>query len=360
MADISNISLFGEIYNIKDSIGRSECQKAINNLNNLSTKKFVFVGDSYAEGYSSDGTVNSWVQIFTSLCGITNFTTYAEGGYGFSTSPSFTSLISNAQVDNDVDFLLVGGGYNDKNYNTTPEAIDLFCQTAKIKYPKATIYIAFFGWSVVSPENQRALITTLNNYKKGSAGKLNVFFLSGVENVIFNSNNYSSDGYHPNQAGQNSIAYAIYQSFCRGYYLPEAIENYEIPNSNSSATNNSISQLMIKTYNGSVKVGWQHSMINFDQPKTVICTGSNFIDIVSVNRAALLTVNTFGMECSIPIIYHDTSGLYYSIPTIISFDNGKIRFAPAAVTSINKNYLTLNCDRLELPSYTYTTSIFGS
>ena len=360
MADVSNISLFGTTYNIKDEIGRENCQNAINNLDNLSTKKFVFVGDSYAQGYTPDGNVNSWIDVFTSLAEITDFTEYTQGGTGFATSTSFTSLISSVAVDPDVDYVIVGGGYNDNGYSTVPDAIKLFYNTARIKFPNAIIYVGFFGWSLVNAEVQRNLITTCNHYKQGCEGALNLFYLGGVEDVVFNNQNYASDGYHPNQQGQTTIGNAVYMAFCRGYYDSGVIENYNIPNSNGSSSNASVQQLMTKLYHGIANIAWQHCYINFDAPQAFNGTGNDKITVTTIPRSCLLTAGTFGVQCVLPVIYHSTTGLFYAVPTIVFLDAGKLMFSPCAVTDEHGSYLTFQCDALQLPPLNFSFNIWGS
>lgn len=367
MADISNISLFGQIYQIKDKIGRENCQNAINNLDveinnldNLSTKKFVFVGDSYAQGYTPDGNVNSWIDVFTELANITNFTKYAQGGTGFATSPSFTSLISPVAVDPAVDYVIVGGGYNDNGHSTVPDAIKLFYNTAKAKYPNAKIYVGFFGWTLVDYNIQRHLISRCRDYKQGCEGAVDLFYLYGVENVIFNNNNYASDGYHPNQNGQNIIAYAIYQAFCRGSYTGGVISNYDIPNSNTIVTNAPMRQLTTKVYNGVAQIAWNQSNFTYNTPQTIKCTGNDRLTAATITRSALLTVDTFGIQCAIPVIYLTTDSKFYCLPTYIYIDYGTISLAPMAVNSDFSDYLQFQCKAVQIPPYSFSFNIWGS
>lgn len=371
MADISNISLFGTNYKIKDEVGRTACKEAINNLkaacqeafnnlDNLSSKKFVFVGDSYAQGYTPDGNVNSWIDVFTTLANITNYTEYSQGGTGFATTPSFTSLISSVAVDPEVDYIIVGGGYNDNGFTTVPDAIKLFYDTARIKYPNAKIYVGFFGWTLVNHNIQRNLIFRCSDYKQGCEGVLNLFYLYGVENVIFNNNNYSSDGYHPNQNGQNIIAHAIYQAFCRGSYAGGVIANYDIPNTNPVVTNAPIQQLTTKTYNGVAQMAWQQSNFSFNTPQSIRCTGVDRLTAATIPRSALLTTATFGFVCSLPVIYLSTESKFYCLPTYIFIDYGTISLVPVAVNAEFSDYLQFQCTAIQLAAFSFSFNIWGS
>ena len=78
MADISKIQLDNAVYNIKDETARNDLANyetsndaEIANLKLPRTffrnKKYILIGDSYGDGYTPDGNVTSWQEMFKSF-----------------------------------------------------------------------------------------------------------------------------------------------------------------------------------------------------------------------------------------------------------------------------------------------------
>ena len=90
-------------------------------LNLLDQKKYIFIGDSYCEGWTPDGNVESWAVNLKRKLGLTdaNCKIAYHGGYGFaSVSQSFSSILKNSlTADSDVTDIVVCGGYNDLSGN---------------------------------------------------------------------------------------------------------------------------------------------------------------------------------------------------------------------------------------------------
>ena len=70
MADISKIRLENETYDIKDATARNDISSINTILNRKLNKKYLLVGDSYGEGYSADGYVESWCTKFKNYLGL--------------------------------------------------------------------------------------------------------------------------------------------------------------------------------------------------------------------------------------------------------------------------------------------------
>lgn len=231
MADISKIKLDNAVYNIKDETAR-------NNLANYKTsndaeianlklphpffanKKFILIGDSYADGYTPDGNVTSWQSQFISITGLTNTITKHLGGIGFVNlvqNKNFQTLLEEVTNDNNVTDIVVLGGYNDTPYNANQiyNAINSFIIKANEKFPNANIHIGFVGWSNDSTKIY-PLSITCQRYRE-SCGYYMASYLNNIEySLHYYFVDFSSDGIHPNLTGQTKISRNLIQALMTG------------------------------------------------------------------------------------------------------------------------------------------------
>lgn len=182
------------------------------------SRNVVFIGDSYAEGYTPDGYVKGWPEVVKENLELNYTTIKYRGGTGFHkglANGTFTDLLNQVPSSNSVTDVVVAGGYNDR-FATAEQnlsGIKEFCDTAKLKFPNATIYIGMIGWTTV--ENQQQMLRdTISVYKAGASSN-GAIYMSEAEDSIHNSKYFSSDNIHPNQEGENEIAKNV------GYYLPD-------------------------------------------------------------------------------------------------------------------------------------------
>ena len=195
MPDISKIQLESAVYNIKDETARNNLQtfqtstnQEIANLkipkNYFANKKFLLIGDSYAEGYTPDGNVTSWQEFFINLTGLTNTIRKYQGGSGFvniSSNKTFQTLLEEVTNDTTITDIVVLGGYNDTAYSEIQinNAFKSFQLKANEKFPNANIYIGAIGWS-----NDGSQIYTLNQLirkYKTYAPICNMGYLKNIE-----------------------------------------------------------------------------------------------------------------------------------------------------------------------------------
>ena len=195
--------------------------------------RYVIIGDSYGLGYNPedpDSPFTAWPTIAKNLLGVADGNWYVscEGGAGFSnpgnhTGKTFSGLLQSVVADSPetITKIIVVGGYNDKGYkrNTLTDAIDLFCQRAKTKFPKASVYIGFVGRNV---SENKSMSTVNGLYTAGAIYKTqkSAFYLTGVELAARRISFFASDGFHPNGEGQKAIGYAVAQAIRSGAYSP--------------------------------------------------------------------------------------------------------------------------------------------
>lgn len=195
--------------------------------------RYVIIGDSYGIGYNPDdpnSPFTAWPTIAKNLLGVADGNWYVscEGGAGFSnpgnhTGKTFSGLLQSvvAESPETITKIIVVGGYNDKGYNsnTLTNAIDLFCQGAKTKFPKASVYVGFVGRSV---SESKSMSTVNGLYTAGTIYKTqkSAFYLTGVELAARRISFFANDGFHPNGEGQKAIGYAVAQAVKTGAYSP--------------------------------------------------------------------------------------------------------------------------------------------
>ncbi len=106
MGDFDKINILGTVVNVKDSTARNLINTTNNNLDELSKKvtklhhkSYIFIGDSYTQGYSPDGNIsNTFVNQIISNLQIVDFKIYANGGASFANSNNnFLTLLKNSQ-----------------------------------------------------------------------------------------------------------------------------------------------------------------------------------------------------------------------------------------------------------------------
>ena len=193
-------------------------QNDINELKGLN-KKLVMIGDSYAAGYTPDGSIPSWCNYLCNYLGLT----YSEqiqtalGGTGFATDTNnFNTMASALSADNDVTDVIVAGGYNDisKTRENIITGITNTVTTLKSKFPNAKIHIGFIGCSSI--DEGKYFKNAWLSYVEGSS--LNkVHYLTNIEIAMHDLDTLSSDNLHPNAHGQENVGKYIAQAITYGY-----------------------------------------------------------------------------------------------------------------------------------------------
>lgn len=229
----------GNVYLCKDSEGRqkiedirTETDNKLEAFRKSLLDRYVIIGDSYLEGYTPDGHVESfgiklqkmmnksdedWVMAYKGGVGFINkvdnndFSTLTQEAYNKCTSPETISHV------------IYAGGYNDSN--NTSEAIQKAVKACYDKmhslFPNAVMYLAdiacnFKNESVLWHLHDNVLHAF--NYAGGS--NLKITSLGYIGNCLHERNMMASDGYHPTDWGQAVIALALSYKLRGGEYQP--------------------------------------------------------------------------------------------------------------------------------------------
>lgn len=198
------------------------------NLEDRSKRKLIFIGDSYGDGYTPDGSYTGWCdrlknKLVNCHFSADNIYINHKGGASFSNpSNNYLTLLKGVQVSNKkmVTDVLIGGGYNELAYgdqaSTVKSNIDTLISYVQSTYPNAIVHFAPFGVAFKNRNNQFALRYKLMPAYTAKACYKNQPFVvvPGAENILSFENMMSSDGIHPNEWGLEYIA-----EYLKGYIL---------------------------------------------------------------------------------------------------------------------------------------------
>lgn len=194
-------------------------------------KRYIIVGDSYALGYTPEGIITSFADIFKERLGLSDENCYLikQGGAGFgkvnNVGYNFATALDSLNgviFPETITDIYVVGGYNDL------QALDLidggmaeFKRIANSKYPNAKIYIGFVGRNCDTNNNSSILLATAR-FKWS-----NQSYFSQIPNICYvlrEIGYFSSDYYHPGALGQEMLARALI-NFAKCGSVTEPLEN---------------------------------------------------------------------------------------------------------------------------------------
>ncbi len=201
--------------------------QTLTDKNQLSKKKYVLVGDSYAASYDTLGC--SWLRDFVNNYDIpaANYYDATYSGTGFTTTRTFKNNIENIinTISNtdDITDIVVLGGINDVLYGTLSNlgsAINDFCTYCKTNFANASIHLGFVGNIINSnTEGMFNAINTFIDYSKTNG----IHYLHNIEFVLRNKRYMNLThlvgglAFHPNQYGTTMIAGHLAECLLSGY-----------------------------------------------------------------------------------------------------------------------------------------------
>lgn len=364
MADISKIQLGSDVYDIKDEQARNDISDINNDISEINnkinkTKKYIFMGDSYGDGYTPDGNVTSWITLLVNKLGLqsSDYISTHQGGYGFaySSANNFITLLNNLSNDDEVTDMYVCAGYNDLNATESDILIGIqnFNTLFKQKFPNAKLHIGFIGWSKTG-ESIRKLAKTFYYYKK-SCDSLQIDFLDGCEYALHNYFKYfSSDGIHPNLAGQTSIANALYDCITKGKAnIVEREGLYFNVDDGSVSNSNTLMVLENGHISAFINGGSQNAItVSFTNAKTQ--SGNVPLEIATLTNSLLVGTDyndiVFqGVSC----VIFDGSNYSKGVLDFI-IKNGKLYVVNSGASG--NNYQAITIKALQIPAMHLTVS----
>ena len=300
----------------------------------LSHKKFLFVGDSFATP------ATGWVWRVTQYLNITNYDNLAVNGTSFHDGTFLDQITNYAGTRDDVSDIIIGGGLNDSIYEYGDDATALtdaltdFLTYAHTNYPKAKVWLAFMGnalddSSLLSGRtfNKRRWAKFYYNAARGYAK------IAGCDvSLSTNVNNYGADRLHPSNYGADNIAQCVvnailglqgdivYPSFSAGVTKASAFNNATTDIPINYEINNDIAR--IKT--GDILLNVSAAMILNTMTDALVCSFSNiyFNDSIVLRSDAVI----------------HTSGHAYKVPVILTFYQNNLMMKPILIDNNNDYY----------------------
>lgn len=307
------------------------------------TKKYLFVGDSYGDGYTPDGNVTAWQTVVKNLMNLQNNQVVSahKGSYGFGISNNFYSLIDALADDTAITDIIVGGGYNDLNATETSisEGILNCYNLCKRKFPNAKFYVAFFGWSR-NGETKTKLANTFKYYRNTCFDNPDLIFIEGIHCALHNYFKYfSSDGYHPNQLGQNNIAKGIVQFLKYG-----KVNIYEEQNTYFDSVNGTTGSVEWKAVlnDGVVHlISTQEAYFQFVEGVEGYPNlhGNSSLKVGILNTSLIVggDKNQFS-TCGIPCVVQTSDNKYHEVLINIIIKNGELYLQSNLLNDAHNNY----------------------
>lgn len=375
MSDFDKINILGTTINVKDSIARSgiENTNAILNTTNtnldalsnkvtkLHHKGYIFIGDSYTQGYSPDGNIsNTFVNQIINNLKITDVKISANGGASFANSDNnFLTLLKNINVTdkNSITNIVVFGGYNDYSWSKTDIITGMtnFFNYAKTNYPNAIISIGYVGFCTDSSTyNKRADSVSIYNEVSGHLGGN---YLSGCEYILHNTNEMSSDGIHPNITGHKMLASYCTTALMNGSCNPTSTESVSLVPAEGWTVDHPNNFIVIK--NGGVltlqidRNTFRHATFTFkgDETRYLIGTFNNTSIFGNDNGLTSLTV-----PCYCALTGHTSN--YVSFPLKITLEHKELYVSTFNIgeNGIGGNYMSLPVSQIIIPTCQLTCS----
>ena len=186
------------------------------NLSSSNFKNYILVGDSYAVGYAPEGNVTSWTTLLNNLLGGHLYAKIEQSGAGLSNKMTgeynLTTRISSLTASDAVDSIICCCGRNDidgDNVSGIAQGIKDFVNACHTKFKNAKVYIGFIGWDLNKTEwtedKSIKLCQAIAYYKDVNADYVYI----NTDFILRQRSYMASDGKHPNQDGQNALAYGI-------------------------------------------------------------------------------------------------------------------------------------------------------
>ena len=348
---VERINLSGETLYIRDTEAHKETERLWKRFGQLDLSgKTVFIGDSYADGYTTifnnlnetvSLTIKPWQDYVAENCGITDYVTSCHGGYGFAvTNKTFSSLLDNVNVTppESVKNIVVCGGYNEpSDMNAIQVGISDFYTKAKNKFPNARIFCGMIGWDV-NASNWDKLNKTCEAYQYNA---VDWFYLNNVQYSIHSDGLMGADGFHPNETGYKNLGLYISEALKTGSCDPSFFNaNANVRFSPSWALTPGSVWNIVTNYNGNKsRIIWGNTVI-YPVGNTVIkCDGTEYL-VAAIDSTSFIGDGAgYSVIDSSVIVQSGT--LFYTIPCQYHIMGRDIYISFYDVDDTHTNYRTL-------------------
>lgn len=327
-------------------------------VDNSYKHNIIYIGDSYAEGYTPEGSVRPWTTYCNSVLGssLGEYYISALGGAGFLGDQygkaTFLSLLTNLEGTisdkESITDIIVAGCVNDLNgsASTIPTYLEAFSTYAKATYPKAKLWIAPVG-RTKNVRDINALKTFLSYW---SASVVYGFNYINRSNLILHSDNFfSSDGLHPNANGQRAI----------GSYIGTALLGGGISIFRAEVT--TFSSDIVTIANNDIEVYFDNEVINVIKNNNEVYV-LNAPTSITFGREFTLTLGKVNTDCikantidevTVNVRVLSTSdNRFYEAPMALCMSENNLVLRGSILDSAMGNYLTTTVSQIHISRFT--------
>ena len=339
-----------------------------NKVDHLNDRFYIFLGDSYMQGYNPDGSPFSptFMDYIIEYTGISNYTKASAGGCGFANSNNdFTSLLKTIKLpsgitNTDVTDIILLAGYNDYSWsaNAIETGMDNFKNYYLATYPNAKLKIGYIGWDTHA-NTFTPRMTSIRCYAE-LASKIKGSYLSGLEYVLHNKSDMCSDGKHPNANGHLLL----------GRYCASALINGSVTPKSDDYNTHIVAEVgweaspsIITNRVGQIVTIIMDSHIYKHEPFQMKCNGTNYplfklSDGFVIGNANELTRTT------VPVVLHCTDKTYNfkSVNAEFIINDGTVSIMAHTVgeDSTGGNFWVGGVDNINVPRITLTMNALNN
>ena len=305
---VSNLNDFFNIVPYVDNDGNRynvlcDNGNTVNLSSNNNFKNYILVGDSYAVGYTPEGNVTGWTTLLNNLLGEHMYAKIEQSGAGLSNKMTgeynLTTRISSLTASDAVDSIICCCGRNDidgDNYESgIAQGIKNFVEICHLKFKNAKVYIGFIGWDLNKTEwtedKSIRLRQAIAAYKNVNADYVYI----NTDFILRQRSYMASDGKHPNQDGQNALAYGIKCALYGG--TPSFTKPFKQHICKDQYSNNNY--IINETFTGGI------TFLQFLWNNTVIFGGPS--ESITLSGYELTIVKNIELEYLIPSYYNLTT-----------------------------------------------------
>lgn len=347
-------------------------------------KGIIVIGDSYGEGYTPDGAVQSWVTNFTNAVAQYDYTVFSKyrGGSGFwnaSSTYRFPTLLnellgtmSDAEKES-VGCVIVGGGYNDRKNSGNDIGVGMagFRDYIINNLPNVKRVLIFpFGMGVeglTTGDHADFTYQTIVNMNKNyieQCGNTRLGTVVANSCMVLRRNLYfSSDYVHPNQNGQFLLSRFVVDAFFGNGYNTATPLHYNSTYNLPITYDEGISAngpLQIITNNDSFTIYKETNSIlfTFATPLPSLTLNASPLDIATIKDAAIqYNYADFRIPITCMVRYNDGAAKFYISTGALQFRFGKLSLIIWSLNSTNNNFGTvtnvdqINCQIVGNPTF---------
>ena len=331
----------------------------------ITAKKWLVIGDSYSQGYSPDGNTSSWSVQLQTLLGLDNnhYSKHDYGGASFGNSGAYlyNTILQGLDDDDEVTDILIAGGYNDITISRTNivNGIATVKTTCASKFPNAKIHCAFIGGTMLDHHGQIHLAKT---YYEDGFNAYQIDYYPNLEFIMYSEENFASDGIHPNQTGQTKIARGLYQAINGEFsYSKFADLTIKVADGNMFAGND----IPLHLYSNNNTTYLSHySGVTYLNSSSFNLPTDRYLNIGKIQSRYGVVGTQYYSNMLLDIgnvIIHATGG-YYNCPCRVTIDKDsivKLYILPMINDSHNNYQAIEGITQVQLPNFTmiYPTDV---